>query len=115
MRSKPFIKDRNSIAIWIELLLHGHELSQVLILVPVTVMDRSPFHHEIFEHLSVLLFCFLEPEGKAEASFSRHPGVGICICHGAAVQQKGAPSMMASALSRDTKSVRVTGARFLFT
>src|SRR6266849_3492332 len=90
--SEPFIKDRNGIAIWIEFLLHRHELSQVLILVPVTVVDRSPFHHEIFENLGVLLFCFLEPEGKAEAPFSRHPGVGICVCHRAAIQEKGAPS-----------------------
>src|SRR6266446_4732385 len=92
MRSEPFIKDRNGIAIWIELLLHRHELSQVLSLVPVTVVDRSPFHHEILEYSGVLLFCFLEPDGKAEAPFSRHPGVGICVCHRAAVQQKGAPS-----------------------
>src|SRR5712664_147606 len=92
MRSEPFIKDRNGIAIWIELLLHRHELSQVLSLVPVTVVDRSPFHYEILEYSGVLLFCFLQPEGKAEASFSRHPGVGICLCHRAAVQEKGAPS-----------------------
>src|SRR5882672_9534335 len=92
MRSEPFIKDRNGIAIWIELLLHRHELSQVLSLVPVTVVDRSPFHNEIFEQLAVLLFCFLEPEGKAEAPFSRHPSVGTCLCHRAAIQEKGAPS-----------------------
>src|SRR5258708_36018409 len=92
MCSEPFIKDRNGIAIGIELLLHRHELSQVLILVPVTVVDRSPFHHEILEYSGVLLFCFLEPEGKAQASFSRHPGVGISLCHGTAIQQKGAPS-----------------------
>src|SRR5712664_4736358 len=92
MRSEPFIKDRNGITIWIELLLHRHELSQVLSLVPVTVMDRSPFPHEIFENLGVLFFCFLEPDGKAEPPFSRHPCVGICLCHRAAVQQKGAPS-----------------------
>src|SRR5712692_7003806 len=91
MSAKPFIKDRNSIAIGIELLLYRHELSQVLILVPVTVVDRSPFHHEILEYSGVLLFCFLEPEGKAEAPFSRHPGVGICLCHGTAIQEKGAP------------------------
>jgi len=30
MRSNPFIKNRNGIAIWIELLLHRHELSYVL-------------------------------------------------------------------------------------
>src|SRR5437879_13912994 len=30
MRSNPFIKNRNGIAIWIELLLHRHELSHVL-------------------------------------------------------------------------------------
>src|SRR6266478_1879539 len=94
MRSEPFIKDRNGIAIWIELLLHRHELSQLLSLVPVTVVDRSPFHHEILEYSGVLLFCFLEPDGKAEAPFSRHPGVGICVCHRAAVQQKGAPSAL---------------------
>src|SRR5258708_33080495 len=92
MRSEPFIKDRNGIAIWIEPLPHRHELRQVLSLVPVTVVDRSPFHHEILEYSGVLLFCFLEPEGKAEAPFSRHPGVGICLCHRAAVQEKGAPS-----------------------
>ena len=78
-------------AVWVELLLHRHELSQVLILVPVTVVDRPSFHREIFEHLGVLLFCFLEPEGKAEAPFGRHPGVGICLCHWAAIQEKGAP------------------------
>src|SRR6266850_6110142 len=92
MCSEPFIKDRNGMAVWVELLLHRHELSQVLILVPVTVVDRPSFHKEIFEHLGVLLFCFQEPEGKAEASFSRHPGVGICLCHRTAIQEKRAPS-----------------------
>src|SRR6266478_492273 len=69
MCSEPFIKDRNGMAVWVELLLH----------------------REIFEHLGVLLFCFLEPEGKAEPPFSRHPGVGICLCHRAAIQEEGAP------------------------
>ncbi len=64
-RSEPFIKDRNGIPIWIELLLYGHKISHVFTLIPIAVLYRPAFDREILEHPRVVLLCFLEPEGKA--------------------------------------------------
>jgi len=60
-------------------------------LVPVAIANQPAFHHEVLEDLRVLLFCFLEPESKAESFFSGHLAVGICLCYRAAFQEKRAP------------------------
>src|SRR5579875_4210552 len=93
---EPLIENRNSIAVWIAFLFHRHEVSEVLTVVPVAVMDRPALHHEIFENLRVLLFGFLQPESKAEPLLSGHLAVGICFCYRAAVQQKRAPGAVFS-------------------
>src|SRR5207253_8989421 len=92
MCPKPLIEEQNCIAIWIELLFRGHEVSNIPTLVLVSIEDWSALHHEILKHSGVLLFRFLQPECKAQPFFSRHLSVRIGLCHRATVQQKRTPS-----------------------
>src|SRR5260370_26746193 len=92
MCSEPWVKDRNSVAIWIELLFRWHKVSKIFALVFVPIADRPALHHEILQHSRILLFRFLQPERKPEPSFVCHLAVGIGLCHRAAFQQKRTPS-----------------------
>src|SRR5258708_11261370 len=92
MCCEPFIKNENDILIWIEPLLGWHEASNVLALVLVPIVDRTVLHHQFLEHPCILLFGFLQPQGKSQPLFGGHLAVRICLCHWATVQQKRAPS-----------------------
>src|SRR6266849_415179 len=96
MCSEPFSKDRNGIAIWIELLLRWHEVSNVHALVIVSIADGIALHHEFPKHSRILFFGFLQPECKAQPLFCRYLAVGICRRHGAAVYKKWTPSAVSS-------------------
>src|SRR5260370_4126797 len=92
MCCEPFIKNENAILIWIEPLLGWHEASNVRALVLVPIVDRTVLHHQFLEHPCILLFGFLQPQGKSQSFFSRHLPVRIRLCHWATVQQKRTPS-----------------------
>src|SRR6266446_4065810 len=64
MCSKPFIKDRNSIAVWKELLFYRHESGNIFALVLIPIADRTSLHHEILQHFRVLFLRLLHPESK---------------------------------------------------
>src|SRR5260370_5666407 len=96
MCAEPLIEDRNSIAIWIELLFRRHEVSNVLTLVLVSIEDWSALHHEILKESSVLLFRSLQQERKPQPLAGRHLSVRIGLCHRTTVQQERTPSAVPS-------------------
>src|SRR5690242_19360938 len=91
MRLDPFLDDPDRFAVGIEFLFHRSEVREVLTFISVAVMNRPAFDHKVLQHLRVLFFGFLEPEGKTEPLFTAHLPIRICLCHRAAMQKKRAP------------------------